>query len=321
MTSGAELRTAAIPDRDPAAAMIQPSGMPFSVAFSPHGARLAVGSHGFVQLVDASDGTTLRIVLGHSGAVTGCCSLPRSPPCSPPPPATARPGSGIAPPAPPAPSSKATPTGSPRPVSPDGTLLATAARDGTAPDPDRHRHHPRRPGRPHQLPDRRGVLPRRHPARHRHRRPDGAGSGISPPAPPAPSSKATPTGSTPRRSPPTAPCSPPPAATARPGSGTWPPAPPPLSSKATPATARGGVLPRRHPARHRLQRPHGPALGSRHRHQPHRPPRPPRPAPGVAVTPDGTLLATAAVSHGRGIWTCAWPPAPPAPPSKATPTG
>ena len=75
MTS-AELRTAAIPDRDPAAAMIQPSGMPFSVAFSPDGALLAVGSHGFVQLVDASDGTTLRIVLGHSGAVTGVAFSP-----------------------------------------------------------------------------------------------------------------------------------------------------------------------------------------------------------------------------------------------------
>ena len=75
MTS-AELRTAAIPGRDPAAAMIQPSGTPSSVAFSPDGALLAVGSHGFVQLIDASDSTTLRIVPGHSGAVTGVAFSP-----------------------------------------------------------------------------------------------------------------------------------------------------------------------------------------------------------------------------------------------------
>ena len=109
--------------------------------------------------------------------------------------------------------------------SPDGTLLATASDDGTA-----------------RIWDLATGIPPAPPCKATRRpervafSPDGAllatastttppGSGTSPPAPSAPPCKATQACSGAWRSPPTAPCSPPPPTTTPPGSGTWPPAP------------------------------------------------------------------------------------------------
>ena len=64
---------------------------------------------------------------------------------------------------------------------------------------------------------------------------------------------------------------------------------------------RGGVLPRRHPARHRLRRRHRADLGHRHRDAP-APPSPATARCGVAFSPDGTLLATASNDHTARIW-------------------
>ncbi len=72
----AELRTAAVVGRDPAEVMIQTGGMPYSVTFSPDGTLVAVSRYSVVDLVDAVDGMTIRILRGHTGTVRGVAFSP-----------------------------------------------------------------------------------------------------------------------------------------------------------------------------------------------------------------------------------------------------
>ncbi len=64
-----QLRPAAVAGRDPAEVMIQPPKDASCVAFSPDGTLLAIGSGNAIQVVEAADGRTIRILQGHTGSV------------------------------------------------------------------------------------------------------------------------------------------------------------------------------------------------------------------------------------------------------------
>ena len=135
LMSSVELATAAIADRDPAEAMIQPTGSANCVAFSPDGTLLAVGVQNVVLLADTADGTAIRILSGHLGPVGDVAFSPDG--------TLLATGSGDGTAriwdltAGTTPTTRATlegHTGFVRGVafSPDSTLLATASLDGTA---------------------------------------------------------------------------------------------------------------------------------------------------------------------------------------------
>ena len=71
-----QLGGAAIAGRDQAEVMVQPPNDASCVAFSPDGTLLAIGSGSAIQVVDASDGRTLRILQGHTGSVRGVVFSP-----------------------------------------------------------------------------------------------------------------------------------------------------------------------------------------------------------------------------------------------------
>jgi hypothetical protein len=76
LMTAAELRTAAIPGRDPAEVMIRAGGIPRGVTFSPDGSLVAVGRDNVVELVDAVDGMTIRSLFAHTGFVTDVAFSP-----------------------------------------------------------------------------------------------------------------------------------------------------------------------------------------------------------------------------------------------------
>ena len=149
-------------------------GQVLGVAFSPDGTLLATASSDTTARIwDTATGQARTTLTGHTGRVNGVAFSPdgtllatasddqnariwdittgRPAPCSPPSPATPAGCMGVA-------------------FSPDGTLLATASTDRTHADlGHRHRPGPLHPHRPHRPGARGGVLPRRHPARHRLR--------------------------------------------------------------------------------------------------------------------------------------------------------
>ena len=169
-TEAQELQAASVPVRDPAEAMLAPSGQVTCVAASPDGALLALARRSAVELVEPTGGLTLRVLTGHTARVRSVAFSPdgtllatagddR----------TARIWDTV--------------TGQPRTVltdhgrevgavafSPDGTLLATAGDDRvtriwtSAPAPSAARW----PGTAAGA--QRGLL-RRHPAGHRGQRP------------------------------------------------------------------------------------------------------------------------------------------------------
>ncbi len=71
-----ELAVAAIPGRDPADAMIQPSGPARCVAFSPDSTLLAAGLGSDVLLADATDGRAVRVLSGHADSIWGVAFSP-----------------------------------------------------------------------------------------------------------------------------------------------------------------------------------------------------------------------------------------------------
>ena len=178
--------------------------------------------------------------------------------------------------------------------SPDGTRLATASDDGTVRvwNPTTgHTTATLRGQPPRRL--RAGLVPRRHPARHRDRaRPPRSGPGTGRTTAPSPSRHLAE-----QRwpGPPTAPGSPRPATTTPSACGTPAPATPP-AHRPPRLGARAGLVPRQHPPRHRRRR-HGPGLGPGHR--PHH--RHPHPAgctrwPGLPTAPASPPPATTAPS-------------------------
>jgi WD40 repeat protein len=75
-TDAPELDAAAIPGRDAAEAVVPPQFRPSCVAYSPDGTLLAIGSGHVVEIVGATDGTTLRILRGHRYIVNGVAFSP-----------------------------------------------------------------------------------------------------------------------------------------------------------------------------------------------------------------------------------------------------
>jgi WD40 repeat protein len=71
-----ELARAAVPGRDPIETIVRPPYQPQCVAYSPDGTLLAVGSGNVTEIVDAIDGTILRILRGHHGRVRGVAFSP-----------------------------------------------------------------------------------------------------------------------------------------------------------------------------------------------------------------------------------------------------
>ncbi|MGH4007770.1 MAG: trypsin-like peptidase domain-containing protein, partial [Pseudonocardiaceae bacterium] len=71
-----ELAVAAVAGRDPADAMLVPSGGISNVAFSPDGTVLAVPRGRSVELIDLASGDTLRVLHGHTRWVTGVAFSP-----------------------------------------------------------------------------------------------------------------------------------------------------------------------------------------------------------------------------------------------------
>jgi WD40 repeat protein len=74
--SAPELSGAAIANRDPVEVVIRSPSNPLCLAFSPDGTLLAIGSSDVVELTDASDGTVLRILQGHSATVNAVAFSP-----------------------------------------------------------------------------------------------------------------------------------------------------------------------------------------------------------------------------------------------------
>jgi WD40 repeat protein len=74
--SAPELAAAAIPGRDPVETIIRPAFQPYCVAYSPNGTLLAIGSGRVVEIVDANDGTILRVLRGHQQAVNDVAFTP-----------------------------------------------------------------------------------------------------------------------------------------------------------------------------------------------------------------------------------------------------
>ena len=185
-------------------------------------------------------------------------------------------------------------------ISPDGSQLATASVDGTARTWDADRHPPRHPHRPYRPGAGGGDLPRRQPARHRRRRRDRAdlGRGTAPSASPSP---ATPGGCTRWRSPRTAAGWPPPARRDRADLGrrTAAPASP---SPATPGGCTRWRSPRTAagwppPARTGPRGPGTPIGTLRVTLTGHT-----GPVYAVAISPDGSWLATASSDGTARTW-------------------
>ncbi len=76
--SAVALRAAAVPGRDPAGWQLAPGGPVECVAFAPDGGLLAVGRFGAVELVDRWTDRTVRVLTGHTAAVTGVAFSPDS---------------------------------------------------------------------------------------------------------------------------------------------------------------------------------------------------------------------------------------------------
>ena len=228
-TEAQELQAASVPVRDPAEAMLAPSGQVTCVAASPDGALLALARRSAVELVEPTEDSP------SCSPVTppGCAAWPSPDGTLQPPPAfdtagsgtrspdsphrphrprpgglgggnfpdgtllataatTASPGSGTSAPAPPQHAGRARRQGAQR-LSPDGTLLATAGNDRTIRAWQVTEQGPQHPARAQRRGPLRDLLPRRPAARLRRQR-HTAGSGTWRPPSPARPARA-PTGS------------------------------------------------------------------------------------------------------------------------------